>query len=239
MTTPVFNREYVRSWVLRQLGYPTVRVELDEDQLNDSIDSAIDEVAPWVVQPKFITVPVQERIDLSEYDIDAAYVINVHKTEVGYQANSSVPQIDVFNPMSYYNVIGTRVMIYDTLERGLYDRANQSAKDNISFRYIKPYLYLDIGYPSSTDCVIEYSPTISDVDAFMDGMEDNRIYRKYVKGFSLAYARKILAEVRGKYNVDGSPVTVNAEDQASRAESEITALREEIRDTVNTQFIMD
>jgi hypothetical protein len=238
MSTPKFDRDYISSWTKRQLGYPTLNVELTDDQLNDCIDKALDEVAPWAVQPTFITVPVSECIDLSQYDISAAYVINVHKTDVGYRAENNGP-VDVFNPMSYYNVLGSRALIYDVTERIFYDKSNGAMKDNISFRYIKPKLYLDIGYPSSVSCVIEYSPSVSDVSAFEADEGDNRMYRKYVKGFTLAFARKILAEVRGKYTVDGSPVTLDADNQESRADTELDNLRTELSDTVNSQFIMD
>lgn len=237
MTTPEFTREYIYSWILRRLGAPTLSVELTPDQINDCIDEALDEVSPWVVQPAFITVPVTQMIDLSSYEVDAAYIINVHKTDVGYnRANGS---IDIFNPLSYFDIQSSRTYTYNALERILFDRTNQTLKDNISFKYIKPKLYLDIGYPGSSECVIEYSPSVKDVDLFSEDREDSRMYRKYLKGFSLAYARKILAEVRGKYTVDGSPVTLDADNQSSRADEELQNLRSEMRDTVSSQFIID
>ena len=87
-----FTRDYIKEWIKRKLGSPIVEVELDDDQLEDCIDDALDEVAPWVVQRQYITLPASQCIDLSEYKV--AYVINVHKAD---GATDSVDQLDVFN----------------------------------------------------------------------------------------------------------------------------------------------
>lgn len=230
-----FTRDEIKRWIKRKLGYPTVDVELDDDQLEDCIDDALDEVAPWVVQRQYITLPASECIDLSEYKV--AYVINVHKADIS--SVSSANSLDVFNPFSYKMVVTRQSVLYDQLEHILYNKQMGDLKDNISFKFIQNKLYLDIGYPTATRVTIEYSPRITDVSILAEDDEDSHLYRKFVKRFALAYARKTLVNIRGKYTVTGSPVELDADRQDSKSEAEIEALRTELKETVNTHFSID
>lgn len=241
-----FTRESISSWTKRQLGYPTIEVELTDDQLDDCIDNALEEIAPWVVQRKYITLPTNERIDLSEYDV--AYVINVHKTEANLSGTDE-SSIDPFSasyqfvsmhdtsPFQGNTLSSTQYMHQYTntrLEYMLSKQITQNYKDNISYRYIDPYLYLDIGVPTSSSVTIEYSNKILEVSDIRDD-----IYKRFVKRFTLAYAREILSDIRGKYEVSGSPVTLDGDSQDNKYSRDIDELRQELQDTVSTHFMID
>lgn len=229
-----FTREYIREWIKRKLGSPTVEVELDEDQIEDCIDDALDEVAPWVVQRQYITLPASECIDLSEYKV--AYVINVHKADGSTDAKS---QVDVFNPFSYAVVATRQGFLYSQVESMLYNKQMGDVKDNISFKFIANKLYLDVGYPTATMVTIEYSPQITDVGVLDKDDEDSRLYRKFVKRFALAYARATLVNIRGKYTISGAPAELDADRQDARSDSDLADLRQELKDTVSTHFAID
>lgn len=223
------TREYLVDWIKRQLGHPIVEVELTNDQLDDCIEFALDEVAPWVVQRQYVTLPANECIDLSTYNI--SYVINVHKANV-----SNPNKLDVFNDTRA--VIRGSGSIYQTdlytkLEDQLLDNIINSTKDNISFRYIKPKLYLDVGYPPSTEITIEYSPEITESNV------TDRLYQKYLKQFALAQARSILSDIRGKYSVTNAIAELDGSTQESKSSAELDRLRQEIKNTVSAQFITD
>lgn len=231
MADKKFTREAISAWIKAKLGYPTVEIELTDEQLNICIDDALDEIAPWVVQRQYVTLPVQECIDLSEYNV--SYVIAVHKANGA--ANSSDNQLDVFSPYTYMEVRGSyQGITYSRIESQLFDNLQQATKDNISWKYIKPKLYLDIGVPVATQVTIEYSPNIDDLDSLTDPM-----YKKFVKRFALAFARAILSDIRGKFSVSGSPVELDGSTQDSKSERELEELRQELRDTVNTHFMVD
>ena len=172
------SRAHIRNWIKTKLGYPTVMVELNGDQLDTCIDDALDELAPWIIQPQYITLPVAECIDLSEYNV--SYVIRVHKGDKVSISN----QMDVFNPASQMMVMrggsGTSNFFMYDANYQLMNKTMGNLKDNISFKYINPNLYLDIGYPSSSTCTIEYSSTILDVEDI-----NNQLYMKLLKQFSL------------------------------------------------------
>lgn len=232
MVSRDFTRDNVKSWVKRKLGYPVVQVELTDDQLEDCIDDALDEIAPWVVQRQYITLPASQCMDLSPYNV--SYVINVHKADGEQDAQA---QVDVFNPMSYTEIRGgssIRGYTYTRIEQQLYTGLVQQLKDNISYRFIKPKLYLDIGYPTATRVTIEYSPEIDDLESITDAL-----YQKFVKRFALAYARAVLSDIRGKYAVSGSPVELDGSTQESKSDKELESIRQELKDTVTTHFMVD
>lgn len=231
MADKKFTRESITAWIKAKLGYPTVEIELTDEQLDICIDDALDEIAPWVVQRQYVTLPVQECIDLSEYNV--AYVIAVHKADGAI--NTGDNSIDVFNPYTYMEVRSSyQGITYSRIEEQLFQNLQQSTKDNISWKYIKPKLYLDIGVPVASQVTVEYSPNIDDLDSLTDPM-----YKKFVKRFALAFARAILSDIRGKYSVSGSPVELDGSTQDSKSERELNELREELKDTVNTHFMVD
>ena len=128
MTDKNFTRDSIRSWIKAKLGYPVVLVELTDDMLDVCIEDALEEVSPWVVQRQYVTLPVSECIDLSEYNV--AYVINVHKANGANE--STVDAIDVFSPYSYMEVRGSfQGITYNRIESMLYENMVQSTKDSI------------------------------------------------------------------------------------------------------------
>ena len=234
------TRDYLSSYVRRQLGEPIIDVELDDDQLEDCIDNALDEIAPWLVQPTFATYPIAECIDLS--DINPAYVIRCYKTNNPSGINtvsSNNRNLDVFDTFTTSRIVQNSANIlrrttYSRLENMIYRSTNESLKDYLSFKYIKPMLYLDIGTPSAHGVVVEYSPTVEDVETIT-----SREMQTYLKRFTLAHARLVLSDIRGKYTVSGSPVELDASTQQDKANQELEYLRQEMKSTVNTQFIID
>ena len=53
------TREEFKGWILRTLGYPLTQCELTDDQLEDSINDAVEEFTKWVVQEEqFIAIPL-------------------------------------------------------------------------------------------------------------------------------------------------------------------------------------
>lgn len=228
-----FTREAIIAWTKAKLGYPVVEVELTEEQLDICVDDALDEIAPWVVQRQYVTVPASECIDLSEYNV--SYVINVHKANGSGGTVDNKSRVDVFDSSSYTMVRNSyQGVTYARIESQLFDNLQQSTKDNISYRYIKPKLYLDVGVPTATMVTVEYSPNIDDLDSITDPM-----YKKFVKRFALAFARAMLSDIRGKYNVSGSPVELDGSTQESKSDKELEQLRQELKDTVNTHFMVD
>lgn len=232
----IFNEfEYeLKENVKRKLGHPIVRVELTERQLKDSIDEAIIEISPWVVQPESITVDVSQSIDLSKYNI--AYVINVlsadSTTSSGF-LNGGVTDIFATN---YQQTSSFRESLYSSLELGLLNRTASQARGGMHWKWNSKYqtLMVDVGSTNARRVTVEYSPKINSTDDLVD-----ELYLTFIRKFTLAFARETLAGIRGKFTVDGSPISLDADTQDSKSSTELDRLRQELKDTVSTHFMID
>lgn len=233
----IFNEfEYeLKENVKRKLGYPVVKVELTERQLKDSIDEAIIEISPWVVQPESITVDVSQSIDLSSYNI--AYVINVVAADSSASNNgfSNGGVVDIF-ATNYHHVSSFRESLYSSLEIGLLNRTASQARGGMHWKWNSKYqtLMVDVGSTNARRVTVEYSPKINSTDDLVD-----ELYLTFIKRFTLAFARETLAGIRGKFTVDGSPISLDADTQDSKSSSELERLRQELKDTVSTHFMID
>lgn len=231
-----FTKENVISWVKRQLGSPTIRVELEDEQILDCMENALLEISPYHLERHYITVDVQSKIDLSEYNV--AYVTTVYRAD---PPPSNYSTEDVFNPIATTSttrsISGSSIIrsyTYQSVETSLVNQIFSSTKGGMSYKYIAPYLYIDVGYPTTKQITIEYSPIISDLDDLTDDL-----YRKFFKDFTLAYARRLLSDIRGKLTTTNSIVTLDSSSQYNKYQDEIQHLRERLSSSCNAQFIID
>lgn len=232
--TPIYSvgRAKLIEYVKTKLGYPIVDVELTNSMISTCIDDALDEVAPWVIEDKYITVPYSECIDLSEYNV--AFIIHVYRAEPRCASSSNTNEIDVFNPglSTGYSDYGSTV---SELERMMYYQNIDYIKDNISYTFINNKLYLDTGYPKGKNVTIRYSEECLDVDDIKE-----RVFSKFLKDFAVAFANELLGEIRGKVKVSGSPVELDADHKYSKSSSELERLRQAIRShSTVTEFMSD
>ena len=222
----------LKNSIKRKLGYPVVLVELTEQHLKDAIEESISEISPWVVQPRSVTVDCLESIDMSEYDI--AYIIKV--VQASTNRNSDIYERDIFSTSMVYQVSSYRDILYSNIELGLVDRISNQMVGGIHWKWIPTSntLMVDPGNTGATRVTVEYSPKITSTSDLSD-----EIYLNLVKKFALAFSRETLVSIRGKYTVDGSPVSLDADMQDSKSSSELDRLRLELKDTVSTHFMID
>ena len=64
------SRDNMKDWVLRQLGYPLIQVEITEDQLDDCINDSVEEFTKYVIQEqKFLALNLEEYPSTSGYTL--------------------------------------------------------------------------------------------------------------------------------------------------------------------------
>lgn len=249
------NREQLIDYVKRQLGYPTVNVELTVEQMSDAIDRAIDEIKPWYSVFKYLTIDVTSScIDLSEYNVmEVTDVIKVMSADqrrsesvdpFSYQL-SRFPVKSSYSGFSRINSYNHKIIsqtaeiqrerFYDQLAMIIDNRTSGILYENISWKFYDGKLYIDTGHPSTSVVTIEYITNIKDVDDIEEGTQ----FMTYLQNLSVAFSQIILSRVTGKYSLSGSPSSINYQDMRSEANSEIDRIRTDLRKTVNTFYITD
>jgi hypothetical protein len=221
------KKDELIKYVKRQLGYPTVNVELTDEQINDSIMRAIDEIKPWYTIFKYLTIDVNNKsvTDLSEYRInDVTDVIKVFDISnvsgensiirdpfsySGMNAYYGIPMYAVSNystsimtNQSIHRVISNYASMYQeyfysALATMMQKRTLGTLTENISWKFYDNKLYVDTGTPSTSVVTIEYIPQVIHVEDF----EENTRYINYLKDLSVAFCLIIQARVTGKYSV--------------------------------------
>lgn len=249
-------------YIKRQLGYPTVNVEVTDEQIEDCIRKAIDEINPWYTPFKYLTIDVGNHcVDLTEYNIkdvtdvmkvfDSASVTGSKRssdidpfTYSGMNAYYGIPMYGIsnyntkiFGQQNIHKVISSYAQMYQEqfysqLAVILQRKTAGTLYENISWKFYDNKLYIDTGVPSTTVVTIEYLPNAITVEDF----DDNSPYCNSLKDLSTAYARLLQAQVVGKYRISGSPAEINYQDMRNDAKEEIERVRHELIGRLSNRF---
>lgn len=221
----------LRDYILRQLGYPTIKVELTEDQLNDSIDKAIQKYSMYAhdgtVEGSLLVQIESDKFSyklpsyinaVSGLQASSAYSVFLN-VPMGYSLALPNPislsylysasTIDVQSMMQRMAAISTIKSIFDV-------RVNYTFNSNKKeLKFFEPvasnFVLLDVG--------MEYIPDEEDY------IFDNR----WVKDRAVASAKFLWGQVVGKYssNLVGG-MSINYDRLISEAEAEIDRLDTEL-----------
>jgi len=204
------TREDVRKYIKRRLGYPSTVVELENEQLDDAIEDALEEFnnhlcrfEPRVAYGRSGAVQIQ--LD-EESERGVAMVKVLYPEENRIAANFNIFEI-MYRMIFPHMPLGEWVMLKSYYE--LYQRT----------RGTDPDWYLD-----RTNRVLHVDCASGPYDIFYLVVKDVRVedfsegQRQYLSKFRklcVANAKLTLAEVRGKFTatipVPGGSLTTNAE----------------------------
>lgn len=254
-------------WVKRQLGYPTRNVELTEEQIEDSVLFALQEVQPWYTITEYLTLDLNNRtaIDLSEYEIyDIMDVIKIPDNLRSADSDSD----DLFNNQRYgiggYGIVaGGYVSAYPYISRltnsDIHHVISSYAKQYNQIFYsrlasilaqrtagtISPGINYDYDRTTRTLYIAAgYPPStiitieyIPYIDDFYK-IKDER-YRRCAQDLALGHAMQILYRVVGKYTVRNAPSEVNYRIYQEDSEKLISDARAELKRISQTTFMID
>lgn len=217
------NTQSIQDSIRYALGYPVVQVELDDTQFSAAISRALNEIRPYITDTKLITVEENQKIDLTSYNVE--FVVQVYK----------IPQssIDSSDPFSFSGIIINDDItdLTDFFESGLRDRVVGSVREDLSYRWVAPYLYLDVGYPYSSEVTIEFVPKYDTVDKIEESYWDTMLFN-----FALAFSKETLGRIRGKHTVSNSPSQLDGSTLLNESREELIALRQKLREESESFF---
>ena len=259
------RKDELIKYVKRQLGYPTVNVEVTDEQIEDAITDAINEIKPWYAIFKYLTVDVGSHcVDLTEYKVkDVTDVMKVFDSSgsdkdgdgdiryydtTGMYGYYSTPWYSIYKynaaimtNQNIHRVISSYAQLhqeafYAKLATMMEQKAAATIYENISWKFYDNKLYIDTCVPSTAVVTIEYIPNTICVEDFGDN--DDK-YSNYLKKLSVAFSLLMQARVVGKYQVSGSPSNINYSDMRNDATREIDRIRQELRENANRFYITD
>ena len=197
----------VKKYVKTQLGISWVDVEAENKDIKTLITMALDKLAPYYEGHRFVQASGKV-IDLSNHHPLA--IEKVYSTK-----NNQIATIQE------YAFGGTGVVLFDAslMDRVISYNAFKMLMNELNYqkgvnhKLIGDTLYL-YGYDGSVLIDMLVRPkVVSDV-------EETSMYCSWVKEYVLALTKEMLGRIRGKFNVDGSPYSLDSAQLLSEAAAE-------------------
>lgn len=231
------SREQLKDWCLRQLGFPVIEINVDDDQVEDRIDEALqyfqqfhfDGVERWYLKHQL----TQENISNGWIPI-TENIIGVTRIFPISSSNATVNMFDLryqlrlhelydFTSTSYVNYVLTmqHIRTLDMLFSG---------EQPIRFNRHTDKLYLDMNWAMNQpgEWLVIEGYIIVDPDTYTDVYND-----RMLKKLTTAYIKKQWGNNMKKFGGMQLPggIMMNGQQVYDEAVQEIEALEEKIRDT--------
>lgn len=246
MSVPA-SREQLKDWCLRQLGHPVIEINVDDDQVEDRIDEALqyfqqfhfDGVERWYLKHQI----TQENITNGYIPITNQNIIGITRIFPITSSNASINMFDLryqlrlhelydFTSTSYVNYVLTmqHIRTLDMLFSG---------EQPIRFNRHTDKLYLDWnwGMANVGEWLVIEGYIIADPETY------NKVYNdRMLKRLATAYIKRQWGANMSKFAGMQLPggITLNGVQLFTDAQNEISLLEQEIRNTYEEppQFIL-
>lgn len=209
-TQQAIDRIKFRLGSIKGLG---TKIELNEQDLQELINIALDDLVEKVDSPSMLILPYSEIIDVSKYRI--ASIDFVTRAQAPYGVSEGV-SLDPFYLSNSVMIKDTNVSAGASINSILQMQAAYAIRSMAQNTVQAELLYfhdiynktLMVSYAGSRPSAITilYRPIIECVEDLPSVMWTNYLIR-----LAVAHGKIILGRVRSKYEVAGSPVTVGKE----------------------------
>ena len=197
--------------IKRKLGYPAVKLEIDDDSVQIAIDLALSKIAQYSGNTEIKNVQATEC-----QKFEANTVIRVYNNDFSMM---STEELDVFTTVQL-NLKGFQSNIKDyIINQGMANVGRNSINRGFKFHADKLYLYNYHGTVS-----VEYIPK----DYSFDTLEDDLKF--WCIKYAEAECKEMLGRIRGKYRSSNSPFEVDGETLLNEANDAKQNLIEELKD---------
>lgn len=209
------TKEYLTNYVKSQLGINWVDVELEDEDMDNMIGQALDKLAPYYEGKRYVQASGKV-IDLSSHDPTAVTNIwNVKDATImtaqEYAFGGSYVCLFDSSILNRFISYISYKMLYNELQH----------QKGMNYKFIYPNLYLDSYYDTVVIEITVRPKLVSDV-------EDTSMYASWLKEYVLALCKELLGRVRGKFNVEGSPYSLDSAQLISEAQQEKANLEQQL-----------
>ena len=207
-------------------GISEIMFELDDDALEKVVNMSMEEMNRYYNVTSFIQVPASSCIDMVQYP-QIESVIGVHRTNAVGSSDSTtdpayVSQLQLYNiSNTYSNDIAYRLISWNTVQQ----IANTISTD-LDFRYdeISKKLYVNFAQGIPSEVVIEFVPKLHDPSEVVTNFWEDILFK-----LSLAHTKAILGRIRTRYTQTNALWTDDGAAMLEEGNSELAALREQLR----------
>lgn len=245
------TKNELRNWIKRKLGYPMVRVELHDTQIDDCIMKSREEYIKWAVgnatDEVFFTVPLSAGVDTYELPSGVTEIVKVREFDTSAHGINTLFTIEnyLYNQgvLAFLDNIGKYSMIDYHMALEFIDLLERYTPNYYSWRYNKMDNTLRVRPTPDFDLNIQVGYLI--VDSFMiEGTNEetkvmpddiyNYLWGKtWVQDYALACAKETLGLIRRKFenfsSIGGQGISLDGDALISEAKEMREKLEERLR----------
>ena len=213
--------------------------EIDDVGLSKILDISLRELQRYINTTKFATIPYHKCIDLSEQKVSSVY--RVFRTE-GYLNNADSNSADPMY-MAQWQLLGggydgllNQNFIYNYAAWNTALQLKNTMSTDLAFKFDKTtsYLYINCPFDNPINITIQYVPRYDNVEEIVSDYWIDKLCR-----MSVAYGKIALGRIRTKFTQSNALWTLDGDKLLEEGNTELNALREELRDNMNLYTPID
>lgn len=237
------DMQAIKEEIILKLTGDVTRLELSDSSLTKIINSALREIQRYIDTPAFITIPYQKCIDMSSYKVNA--VIKVLRPE-GYLNGESASEtgmtVDPLYASQWQVLTGTGNIsnmtnyMYNLTAWSTIQQIRNTTSTDLAHVYDKNseklYININSNYPSKV--TVMYIPRLDDVSQIKSDFWIDVLVR-----MSVAITKQTVGRVRTKFKQSNALWAIDGDALLEEGNSEMTALRQELKDSTQLFYLYD
>ena len=233
------DMQAIKDEVLLKLTGNVLSTELSDTTLTQVINSALREVQRYIDTLKMVTVPYSSCIDVTEYKVSS--VVGVRRSE-GYVSSDNAGMSDPlyasqwmlmsgFGNVGYINNYASNLAAWNSMLQ-----IRNTLSTDMAFFFSKPdnKLYVNVSSSTPTKITILYVPRFEDVSEITSDYWQDVLVR-----MSVAIAKVTVGRVRTKFKQSNALYTLDGDQILEEGNTELTNLRQELKDSTQLCYGVD
>lgn len=236
------DMQMIKDEILLKLTGDVVSFELSDTTLTKIINSALREIQRYIDTFKMVTVPYSSCIDVSDYKVSS--VIGVRRSE-GYMTNTSADANVSMDPLyasqwmllsgignvGYINDYASNLASWNTM---LQIQNTMSTDLAFYFNKLENKVYINVSSSKPKNVTLLYIPRLDDVSEVTSDYWQDILVR-----MSVALAKVTVGRVRTKFKQSNALWTLDGDQILEEGNTELTALRQELKDSTQLCYGVD
>ena len=236
------DMQMIKDEVVLRLTGDVVSFELTDATLTKIVNSSLREIQRYIDTLNIITLPFDRCIDVSDYKISA--VVGVRRAE-GYMTSNETNSSAVMDPMyasqwMMLSGIGNIGRISDYASNlaswNTVLQIRNTVSTDLAFFFDKPKnkVYINVSGGLPKNITLLYIPRIDDVSEITSDFWQDMLIR-----LAVATTKVTVGRVRTKFKQSNALWTLDGDQLLEEGNAELTALRQELKDSTQLCYGID
>ena len=237
------DMQAIKDEIRLKLTGDVTELELSESSLTRIVNSAFREIQRYIDTPRFVTIPYEKCVDMKPYKVNA--VIKVMRSEGFLEDTSASNNGLTFDPMYVSqwqllsgtgNIANMTDYAYNYAAWNTIMQIRNTTSTDLAHIYDKldEKLYVNISSNLPKTMTIMYIPRYDDVSQIVSDFWIDVLVR-----MSVAITKTTVGRVRSKFKQSNALWTLDGDSLIEEGNAELTALRQELKDSTQLCYPYD